>query len=331
MDALTPSSIITRGLDILRRAGVRTSAGNLERMSLAARNLPVFEASIKVTIQPPTPSRILTDLSTTQRVRLIYFTNKPGAAVTEAAEAGLVDLVALEPATVIIGREYLKREPDKRRNERVNKHRKNAWGRWAVERVLILSRQPMGQTDIAPLAGISQPAVSNAFQHLQGHIVRRPHGWEPEDRAALLDKWLDEYPGPGGASTYWYGLDAPVRQARDAAEYAESMEGEPLISGDVAADTYAPWRLPNRVQLYVKQSVDLTDAGFTPADPDSATLVATIPADTTLWTVARMAGRPDGHPLADPLITLWDLMRSPGPDAEEASQRLRAAILGGSL
>ena len=78
MDVLTPSSIITRGLDILRRAGVRTSAGNLERMSLPARARPMFEASIKVTIQPPTPSRILSDLSTTQRVRLIYFTNKPG-------------------------------------------------------------------------------------------------------------------------------------------------------------------------------------------------------------------------------------------------------------
>ncbi len=43
-------------------------------------------------------------------------------------------------------------------------------------------------------------------------------------------EWLAHYPGPRGASTYWYGLKSPAEQAHDAATYAADMGASPLVS-----------------------------------------------------------------------------------------------------
>ncbi|WP_230990136.1 hypothetical protein [Rhodococcus oxybenzonivorans] len=64
----------------------------------------------------------------------------------------------------------------------------------------------------------------------------------------------------------------------------------------------------------------------------------TVPADRTLWRTAAAAAHPKARvePTAvievpgvrvDPIIALHDLLNSPGPDAAEAADHLRQAIL----
>lgn len=66
--------------------------------------------------------------------------------------------------------------------------------------------------------------------------------------------------------------------------------------------------------------------------------MVTVPQDRTLW---RTAAQPTGcvDPAAvdavpparvDPIIALHDVLASPGPDAAEAAEQLRRAILDGA-
>ena len=197
-----------------------------------------------------------------------------------------------------------------------------------MERALVLSPEPVHQQQLADSAAISQPAVAKYLKHLSDHVSRSTAGWKLNDRRSLLELWLASYQGPQGASTFWYSLDTLPDQARKAAEFAASVDADPLVSGDLAADFYSPWRLPDHVHLYVRQAVDLTDAGFTPATREDATLTLTIPQDPTLWATARDAGRTGELPFADPLVVLADLIRSDAADSREAVERFLDAIAG---
>jgi hypothetical protein len=66
--------------------------------------------------------------------------------------------------------------------------------------------------------------------------------------------------------------------------------------------------------------VNLADAGFVPAGDEEATLELTVPRDPGVWPASGQSA--SGLPLADPLQILWDVLRSPGPDNEEAAQRV---------
>ncbi|QSE87489.1 hypothetical protein JWS13_01265 (plasmid) [Rhodococcus pseudokoreensis] len=70
-------------------------------------------------------------------------------------------------------------------------------------------------------------------------------------------------------------------------------------------------------------------------------MVVTVPADPTVWRTAAAAAQPtarvdptaiDAVPPArvDPIIALHDVLASPGPDAAEAGEHLRRAILDGT-
>jgi hypothetical protein len=88
--------------------------------------------------------------------------------------------------------------------------------------------------------------------------------------------------------------------------------------------------------------LDFTGAGFTPASDAEYSLVDTVPADRTLWRTAAAAAQQaaqvdpsvviDNVPVVrvDPIIALNDVLASPGPDAAEAGEHLRRAILEGT-
>ena len=93
--------------------------------------------------------------------------------------------------------------------------------------------------------------------------------------------------------------------------------------------------------LYSSELLDFTAAGFTPAADAECTLVVTVPADRTLWRTAAAAAQPTARvdPAAidevlpvrvDPIIALHDVLASPDPDAAEAAEHLRRAILDGA-
>ena len=139
----------------------------------------------------------------------------------------------------------------------------------------------------------------------------------------MLAEYLAAYPGPGGAVTYWHGLAPVIAQATTAVEFCTRQGISVLVSGDPAADVYAPWRLPTRAMLYTDRFVDLSAAGFSAATEAEHTLAVQVPADPTLWRTAEIS---EPALLADPLITAADVLRAGGPDAAEAAKHVLATI-----
>ncbi|MFF2112501.1 hypothetical protein [Rhodococcus koreensis] len=260
----------------------------------------------------------------------------------DLAAEGVVDVIAVEEGRVVVGGvEYADpASADGGSEVRALRRGRRPWTRWAVERLLLLAEQPVTQVELAAVLQVTQQSVSHV---LRGHrfATRTDRGWVIGQRADALDDVLAEYPGPGGASTYWYGLDPAVRQAEAAATWCAESNVGCVLTGDVAADVYAPWRLPAVAGLYIRGLLDFTAAGFTPATDAEYTLVVTVPQDPTLWNTAAAAAQPTARvdPAADiellpvrvdPIIALHDVLGSPGPDAAEAAEHLRRAILEGT-
>lgn len=321
-------TVLSEALVLLRRAGVRISGGNLESLSLTLPDRSQVTVRVIPVDSPPPAAKLRSLLDRPERILVVSPRN--GRAVDEAARDNRMDLIALNPASVVIGGRQWLDQDENVTSERTQSHGRAPWGRWAMERALVLSPAPMQQQHLADSAAISQPAVAKHLKNLTRWVHRVHGGWEVQDKRALLLQWLEDYPGPRGASTYWYSLDPPVDQARKAASFAAFMGAEPLVSGDMAADVYAPWRLPDHVHMYVRQAVDLTDAGFTPAHRDEATLTLTIPQDPTLWATAGGSEHPGDLPLADPLVVLQDLKRGDAVDSPEAVAHFVEAITGDS-
>ncbi|MEW2381461.1 hypothetical protein AB0873_05120 [Micromonospora sp. NPDC047707] len=200
------------------------------------------------------------------------------------------------------------------------------WGTFTLLRRMV-QRPYATQQELAVLVGVSQPRVSQALRTLadQDVVQRTSSGWTLRNLDEAIRWWLENYPGPGGISTYWYGLAPAVEQARTVVEMVAAPDPHGVaVSGDVAADIIAPWRAPTRAILYASTGVNLADEGFIPAGAEEATLEFTVPRDPGLWQPSGMAERfiPDGLPLADPIQILWDVRRSPGSDSEDAAQRV---------
>lgn len=310
-------------LILLREADVRIDGGSLDDLAMTLPDGTHRVARVKVMLRSPSPSVLR---SIDRRDHRLYIVPTASSAIKDVAFEGVMDLIVLNPPTVILDGEPLLTSADAAIPIAAPRGPK-PWGRLAAERILALSGEPVRQMEIATAAGMSQQATSKALKSLGKLVHYGQHdGWSARDREKLIEHWLETYPGPGGLPSYWYGLDPVPSQARQAITIAKELEAEPLLSGDMAADLIAPWRHPAKTHIYVRQAVDFTDAGFSPATPEEATMIATIPADKTLWGTAAV-GRPRPLPTADPLLVLWDLLRASGPDAPEAASHVRRAII----
>jgi hypothetical protein len=188
-----------------------------------------------------------------------------------------------------------------------------------------------GASALAAQAGVSQPRVSQILHHLHELelVDRSGHGrWEPR-REALLDRFLAEYPGPGGSEQYYYSLDSPVEVAVRAG--GVSTPGRPVVaSADVGPDLILPWRRPSLVILYAKHAIDPSNLGLTQAQGrHDANVIMRTPQDRSVFPVPALVARIQGRdvPLADPLQQIWDLQNLGGADRIEAAGRLRQWLL----
>jgi hypothetical protein len=191
------------------------------------------------------------------------------------------------------------------------------------------------QADLSRRAGVSQPRVSQSLRQLAlgGLALRSTRSaqvrWEPADWEALLQWWLRAYPGPGGITTYWYGLSTPRGQAQAVVDLLGTGRSRVAVSGDVAADMLAPWRRPTTAVVYVARTdevdrpvEDLSSAGLTPSRAEDATLELTVPADPGLWAVAGANDTESSLPTADLIQVLWDVRRSRGSDVDQSFDML---------
>jgi hypothetical protein len=200
-----------------------------------------------------------------------------------------------------------------------------SWATFTLCRRL-LAGPPAGQVELARRADASQSRVSRALTRLrdQALVERTTSGWQPVDWNALLDWWLETYPGAAGVTTYWYSLDDPATQARKVLE-AVGSRSRAAFSGDPAADLLAPWRRPSTVTVYLDKGVPLEPAGFVPVSSSAdATLTVCAPKDPGVWLPALWLA--DGLPFADPVQIVYDVANGPGTDRDEAVAHLREAL-----
>ncbi|MFD9669962.1 hypothetical protein ACFWAY_51915 [Rhodococcus sp. NPDC059968] len=321
--------LLSGALLLLRRAEVRVVSGGPTDLDLVLPGGGAVAVKVRVFGRPPTPSIVEGLRDGHRKDRFLLVTPRATSYLRDLAAEGVVDVIAVEEGCVVIGGVEHTAAASAEAGSEVGALRRGRrpWTRWAVERLLLLAEQPLTQVELAAVLQVTQQSVSHV---LRGHrfASRTDRGWVIGQRAEALDELLEEYPGPGGASTYWYGLDPAVRQAEAAATWCAERGVGCVLTGDVAADVYAPWRLPAVAGLYSSELLDFTAAGFTPATDAEYTLVVTVPQDRTLWRTAAAAAQPRAR--VDPIIALHDVLAGPGPDAAEAGEHLREAILDGA-
>jgi DNA-binding transcriptional ArsR family regulator len=185
-------------------------------------------------------------------------------------------------------------------------------------------------TALAAQAGVSQPRVSQVLGQLQElGLVERSEGkrWRP-DRAALLDRFLGEYPGPGGTEKFFYGLDSPSDVALRAAQRVP--RGAFAISADVGPDLVAPWRRPSLVIIYTTHDISASELGIVEAQGrHDANVIMRMPKDRSVFPVPEIVAEVSKVevPLADPTQMIWDLQQLGGADRLEATGYLREWLL----
>jgi hypothetical protein len=203
-----------------------------------------------------------------------------------------------------------------------------SWTRLAILRLYALRPQvPLTQSAIARRIGVSHVVVGKQIPALDGLIERAPGGWRTADRVACWDRFMAEYPGPLGLVSYFAATGEPAEQLVRVERAVQARPEEQLIvSGDFAADFYAPWRRPARLIGYVPAEPPLERYGFAAVRAADATVELRVPRDPTIQVMSRIAVPGSGDEercYADPLIAAWDLSQSLGGDVEPAVAELR--------
>lgn len=317
--------------DVLRELGFRIQEGRSARTwSLRGPQGDSFE------VLPTEPVKRLNFATTRLRPgeekilpRRLFIGDTATDAVVQRARSGGIDILTAEPNRMILHGGTYAIKPTPSMAPRTTNAVRPAWKRWAVARYLLHIGEPVRQYDIAADLRMSQQAVSNAARHYGDWVAIEPSGVIATNRAGLLQAWAEEYQGAGGTEFGWYSLDPIVEQTFKAAEVAALMGAAPLISGDVAADRIAPWKMPGKGRIYIKSPVDLVDDGFVPAPIDAATLITQIPRDPSIWALAGAVGTEmpgDEFHSADEVLVYWDVLHGNDADSVEAATHLARSI-----
>lgn len=205
-------------------------------------------------------------------------------------------------------------------------------GAFAVLRALLQTAagQQVRQVDLAEQTGLSQPRVSQLLAALRaaGVVDGSRARWQVREADRALQLWLAGYPGPGGTTTHWAGLEAmwPTTLA-----LLPLLGHDTLVSGDAGADLLAPWRRPRRAVLYARSLPDLVDSGLVQTESaELATVSICVPDDASIWLGASTrthAGRTLAVPGA--VQVMWDVLAEGGVDVEQAAAALGAAAARG--
>ena len=251
------------------------------------------------------------------------------AAATAACDLGWSAVPDLGPAWINFRGRIIRLREDETKpghgTESPARRGRPGFGIFNLLRTMLSLNVGSTQHELADYVGVTQARVSQALHTLrERHLVEKADdGWVVADRSAAIRWWLDQYPGPGGISTHWFGLDPVVQQAKRAHDLLVREQARPVVSGDVAADLVAPWRTPRHALLYAKRGVDLNAASLTPSATQEATLTLVVPADSGVWPIVphRFEIEDVGDiSRASALQVLWDLRHASGPDTTEAAQ-----------
>jgi hypothetical protein len=113
-------------------------------------------------------------------------------------------------------------------------------------------------------------------------------GWRVADLGGCWDRFLADYPGPRGLSTFWAATGEPADQLARVERLVPELERALAVSGDFAADFYAPWRSPTRVIAYVTEHPALQEHGFATVRSAEATVELRTPRDPTILSMSHV-------------------------------------------
>ena len=190
-------------------------------------------------------------------------------------------------------------------------------GKAAAVRRLYEAREPVTQVELAGVAGVSQPAVSQYLASLRrsGDAVFENPGWLPV-REQLPSTYGSCYSSRFIDQALWYRIDDVSSQVGDLV----GQDPDVVVSGDVAADRVRPWRVPSVAVVYggLEEQV-MDELGFVPADSLAAAsvVVRSVPDDH----FRAQAHRVDGLLLAPWLHLVADLLGLGGDDRADAAAR----------
>src|SRR5258705_10173486 len=143
--------------------------------------------------------------------------------------------------------------------------------------------EAVSQSEIARRLGVSHVAVGKQLPLPGGLVEPVAGGWRVVDRGGCWDRFMVDYPGPRGLSTFWAATGELADQLDRLERVAsERGEGAPAGSGDFAADFYAPWRRPSRVGAYRTQHPALQDHWFATVRAADASVELLTPRDPTI-------------------------------------------------
>jgi hypothetical protein len=266
---------------------------------------------------------------------LLFVVARTGRALARAAQRdGRVAYAAVDDAVVSFQGELHRSGND--RPGRSPHPGRTSWTRLAMLRLFALSPvEPASQSAIARRLGVSHVAVGKQLPLPSELIEQTQAGWRVVDRGACWDRFMTDYPGPRGLSTHWAATgDLTDQLGRVERAALERGDAAPAVSGDLAADFYAPWRRPSRVVAYVTTQPALEKHGFATVRSTDATVELRTPRDPTVLAMSRdrpSASDRSRRRYTDPLITAWDLRQSPGGDVDTAIDQLRAQATRTSL
>lgn len=202
-------------------------------------------------------------------------------------------------------------------------------GTSAIVRSLFGAATPLTQVELAGIAGVSQPRVSQVLARLSlsGAVQSTENGYVGH-RDQLIDSYLAAHrPALATPDQHWYSLQSQRDQVGDVCRFAKSADIDTAVSADLAPDLLAAWRHPTLTVVYVDDALDLTPIGFVPAEGrGDATVIIRHTSDLTLFVTRSTPDAANGLPLVDPLQQIWDLHDLGGHDRREAAERLRRAL-----
>jgi hypothetical protein len=217
---------------------------------------------------------------------------------------------------------------------------KNAVRRWGagtagIARALIAAKGPLTGVALAEAVEVSQPRASQVIRQLtEQAAVRATDDGYVGRPAKLLDLYVRRSrPAQVQAESHWYSTRPLSDQAARILRLAGVTKTDVAFSADLGPDLLVPWRHPTLAVVYLSGALDLSDAGFVPAEGRAnASVIVRWTTDRTLLTPASPWPRiVDDIPLTDPTQQWWDLLDLGGEDRREAAERLRAAIIAHTI
>jgi hypothetical protein len=185
---------------------------------------------------------------------------------------------------------------------------------------------PIRQSELAEIAGVSQPRVSQILSRLMDldHVFRDGRRLRLGSLEPLLDQFVEERALLRGE--VFHGSSAA--SLRDVSRVALQTGNRVAVSADIGLERVASHRQATHVVFYGARRPNWEKLGAEESPPDSATLIWRVPEDSSIL-AARPNGTCGGSKLrcVDAVQLMADLRELGGGDRLEAADVLRSWFL----